>query len=362
MTESLQNEICNILREHIQKYPRMQPQDVVKLLFQSEFGPGHLIENPLDAYRYLVNELKSASPTALWTEPVGNGVCRLQLGAVREQLSPHTIFRLFLRAVDIHGNAASMNEKCKMVIDADIKFPFQIEDLAEYISQYRANGFPVVHHSEGYRAAYRPAYRVIRSSDRALLPLLAEIDRRAAAGPVCIAIDGSCGSGKTTFARRLAQIFRCNVFHMDDFFLPATRKTAERLAQPGGNVDYERFQSDVLVPLKQGRPFEYRPFSCEKQVLDSPRSVHPKRISVVEGSYAMHPALSSAYDLSIFLTVSPQLQEQRIRERNGTEMWTRFAQEWIPMEQKYISIFGIKDKCAFQYAPEDWIETRPGNL
>ena len=59
---------------------------------------------------------------------------------------------------------------------------------------------------------------------------------------VIVAIDGKCTSGKTTLAGRLAEIYDCNVFHMDDFFLRPEQRTAERFAEVGGNVDYERFQ------------------------------------------------------------------------------------------------------------------------
>ena len=59
---------------------------------------------------------------------------------------------------------------------------------------------------------------------------------------VVVAIDGKCTSGKTTLAARLAEIYDCNVFHMDDFFLRPEQRTPERFAQIGGNVDYERFR------------------------------------------------------------------------------------------------------------------------
>ena len=36
---------------------------------------------------------------------------------------------------------------------------------------------------------------------------------------VIVAIDGKCTSGKTTLASKLAELYDCNVFHMDDFFL-----------------------------------------------------------------------------------------------------------------------------------------------
>ena len=36
-------ELKQILQEHAKRYPLMQPRDVVKLIYQNEFGGGHLI-------------------------------------------------------------------------------------------------------------------------------------------------------------------------------------------------------------------------------------------------------------------------------------------------------------------------------
>ena len=84
----------------------------------------------------------------------------------------------------------------------------------------------------------------------------------AAKDTVIVAIDGKCTSGKTTLASKLAEIYDCNVFHMDDFFLRPEQRTPERFAEIGGNVDYERFREEVLLPLKSGKAFSYRPFDC----------------------------------------------------------------------------------------------------
>ena len=35
-----------ILQTHAARYPLMQPQDYAKLLYQSEFGPRHLLTTP----------------------------------------------------------------------------------------------------------------------------------------------------------------------------------------------------------------------------------------------------------------------------------------------------------------------------
>ena len=66
-----------------------------------------------------------------------------------------------------------------------------------------------------------------------------------------IAIDGMCGSGKTTLGQLLQSVYDCNLFHMDDFFLRPEQRTPERMAQVGGNVDYERFQKEILNHICQ---------------------------------------------------------------------------------------------------------------
>ena len=78
-------------------------------------------------------------------------------------------------------------------------------------------------------------------------------------GQVFVAIDGKCTSGKTTLAAKIAEKYDCNVFHMDEFFLRPEQRTPERFSQVGGNVDYERFWQEVLLPLKKGEAFSYRP-------------------------------------------------------------------------------------------------------
>ena len=50
---------------------------------------------------------------------------------------------------------------------------------------------------------------------------------------------------------------------MDDFYLQPHQRTEERLAEPGGNVDRERFLQEVLIPLHEGHDAVYRVFDCQ---------------------------------------------------------------------------------------------------
>jgi shikimate kinase len=68
---------------------------------------------------------------------------------------------------------------------------------------------------------------------------------------VLIAIDGYSGSGKSSLAEMIQQRTDCNLFHMDDFFLQEYQRTPKRLLEPGGNVDYERFLEEVLIPYRK---------------------------------------------------------------------------------------------------------------
>ena len=158
-----------------------------------------------------------------------------------------------------------------------------------------------------------------------------------------IAIDGRCGSGKTTLAGSLKESLDCNIIQMDHFFLRPNQRTKERLEEPGGNVDYERFLTEVLGPLKQNISFSYRPFDCKKLKMSAPVFVNQKNINIIEGAYSCHPEFSGYYDLRIFLDVDKELQTKRIIKRNGKPAYEMFRDKWIPMEELYFDVYKIKE-------------------
>lgn len=169
---------------------------------------------------------------------------------------------------------------------------------------------------------------------------------------VLVAIDGSCTSGKSTLAAALARELDCNVFHMDDFFLRSQQRTAERLAETGGNVDYERFREEVLRPLKTGVPFSYHPYDCSTGSLKAPVAVEPRPIAIIEGTYSQHPYFEDPYDLRVFLKVSPEVRQNRILQRPAF-LHRRFFEEWIPMEHRYFRGFSVEEKSDLVIWPAD---------
>lgn len=162
---------------------------------------------------------------------------------------------------------------------------------------------------------------------------------------ILVAIDGCCAAGKTTLASVLQEKTGANLVHMDDFFLRPEQRSKERLSQPGGNVDYERFETEVLKPLREHTDFSYAPFDCHTMQLKERISIFPKKITIIEGSYSCHPALANYYDVKIFLSVDEAKQKSRIEERNGADALNVFLQRWIPMEEKYFEKCAVKEQC-----------------
>ncbi|MBQ6707373.1 MAG: AAA family ATPase [Clostridia bacterium] len=152
---------------------------------------------------------------------------------------------------------------------------------------------------------------------------------------IIIAIDGRCASGKTTLAYELRQKLNCNTIHMDDFFLRPEQRTKERYDEIGGNVDYERFEEEVLASLKANAEFEYRPFDCHTLDFKEPIKVVPNKITVIEGSYSCHDKFGKYYDINIFLDADKDTQLERIKKRNGTSALQMFKDKWIPLEERY---------------------------
>lgn len=176
-------------------------------------------------------------------------------------------------------------------------------------------------------------------------PICEEIDRLLAGKqrPVIVAIDGMCGSGKTTLGEWLVTQYDGNLFHMDDFFLRKEQRTKERYSQPGGNVDYERFREEVLYPVIARQDCIYRRFDCRTLTLAQPEYIAWKRLNIVEGSYSQHPYFGSPYQLRVFLNVSPEEQYRRLLDRAPDKI-DRYVKEWIPLENRYFESYGIRSK------------------
>lgn len=342
----------SIILEHFSRYPRMQAQDAVKLLYQSEFAGGHLIDDPSASLLRLEEEYQSvqAEETTLFT-PIGGGLYRLALGAAKARgLLPQTINRLFVYTAKRNkGSMEGFMHKLSLLsaLCDEGLLPIASQPLEQHLSDYRAAGCPALNHSTVYREAYAPHYRVVDQAFKDFWQVFDYIDHLSAGNPspICVAIEGNSASYKSTLSALLRSVYDCNIIPMDHFFLQPHQRTAQRLSEIGGNIDYQRFGSKIADHLPPMGELCYRPYSCQSGSLQAPIALPPKPLTIVEGVYSMHPLYVHKYQGSIFLHTDRDTQRKRILRRNGPEMLGRFDVEWIPMEDRYFNDFAVKERC-----------------
>jgi Uridine kinase len=331
------NELKELLKLHYNLYPKMQVTDAVKLIYQNEFGGGHLIKNPEVSLKYLTDELSGLEKSnENLIVDIGNGIVRLDITA----LPPDTLNKIFVASANNHkGDRNAFIEKLNLVYD----LPFDKNEIDDYLKNYAEAGYPMVNHSEEYRQTYKPAYRVIEKKYVKLFDLFTLIDAKLNNGKVILGIDGKCGSGKSTIADIISEVYNSDIIHMDDFFLPPDLRTEERRNEIGGNVHYERFEEEVLSKIRLDEPFEHKVFDCSVMDYKGTAVIQstPKDLIIVEGSYS----LRFSYDINVFVDVPDEIQKERILIRDGEFMWNKFENIWIPMENAYFSEFKIKEKC-----------------
>ncbi len=172
-------------------------------------------------------------------------------------------------------------------------------------------------------------------------------DFQKAKTPLVVAIDGPCGGGKTTLASKLHKAFPDSVIvHADDFFLRPMQRSEERRKQPGGNMDRERLQEEVLSKVPLGKPFTYSRYDCQQDVM-VPVQYEPRSLVIVEGSYSHHPDLKPSYDLLVFVDVDANTQLDRLKKRVPAKLLPNFINQWIPLENRYFDAFDIKANSDF---------------
>lgn len=162
-----------ILLAHARRYPKMEPRDAVKLLYQNEFGGGHLIADEAVCRSNLRSEYAATVQTGTTPllEELGNGIARVNLAALDAYgYNVDALCDDFIRSASLHrGTMDSFLEKLALLrqLTEAAQMPFSSAALEEFLTIYAAEGYPPISHSGTYRENYHPAYRVV---DRRCLP------------------------------------------------------------------------------------------------------------------------------------------------------------------------------------------------
>jgi len=164
--------------------------------------------------------------------------------------------------------------------------------------------------------------------------------------PLVLALDGRCGSGKTTLADRLAQQFPACVLHTDDFYLPPAQRVRGWEKKPCANMDLVRLRDEALRPAYAGQPVQYRAYSCREGAYQPAQELAAQPLVILEGSYSHHPLLAGYETLRVFVTCSKDEQTRRLQAREG-DRYADFAARWIPLEEGYFAKYRIEETADF---------------
>ncbi len=326
-----------IIKNHTKKYPLMTNQDVVKLIYQNEFGCGHFVKDEKSSLELIKKEFKNRVQTENLFEDIGNGYVRFYISALKDDnFDAELINRLFIfSASKKDGTIESLLEKLE---------PYKND---EYVKDYIKNGCPMVSHSNGYRSAYNPAYRVMKAELASLYELLFNLKKLADKKDIVVSFDGRAAAGKTTAAKICELVLGAKVIHADDFFLPFDMRTENRLNEAGGNIHYERLKSEVIDNLNKDKLI-YGKYDCAVGKITESIGFKKGKITIIEGAYSSHPYFGDIYDYRVFFDIDDKLQEDRILKRNGAQMLAKFKTSWIPMENRYIETFCIDKKSDYK--------------
>ncbi|MBA2388965.1 MAG: aminodeoxychorismate synthase [Geodermatophilaceae bacterium] len=155
--------------------------------------------------------------------------------------------------------------------------------------------------------------------------LAATILRRTPPLPVrLVAVDGPGGSGKSTFAERLAAALECApVVHTDDF------------ASHDQSIDWwPLMEEGVLRPLAEGRPARFRPYDWVSRRRTSWVEVPPAPVVLIEGVSSARAAGRDRLTYSVWLQTDRPERLRRGLERDGEGM-AGFWADWMAAEDVF---------------------------
>ena len=163
------DQVIKLVRWHIEQHSALGITDVYKLLYQGVLGAEHLMQDEKKAQTYLAKEWEAVpgDQNILLLEPVSvdGHVVRLNIARAKSNgISQHQVWLAFYRSVQNLSPSKTAFEQVWNLFQQSCEenlLPFDLQDVHYFTQNVRSEGFPAKHHSEAYRKANRPAYRVL---------------------------------------------------------------------------------------------------------------------------------------------------------------------------------------------------------
>jgi hypothetical protein len=162
-----------ILADHAARYPRLEAQDLYKLIYQAAMGNEHAVSSAVQVRDWLEREVAAlgeepdrslSDPTIDPISPDGR-IVRVHLRpyiAAGEDLAG--LLEAFVRTAEMYAGTEERLRRYWAVVErmAEVGgLSVGSDRVREFFAQMEAQGLPAAYHSAAYRDAYWPAYRVV---------------------------------------------------------------------------------------------------------------------------------------------------------------------------------------------------------
>jgi len=158
----------NLIINHLKLRPEALPRDVYKLLYQGVFGVGHIISD--HAWEVIVEEagridLDDHINDPLF-EPVSpdGSMVRVNLRQyINRGGNLETLFNVMKESAKVQGEQEVFLDYWRQFKELvnEGKLEFSLRDIQSLDKVIKRDGVRPMHHTEAYREAYYPAYRVV---------------------------------------------------------------------------------------------------------------------------------------------------------------------------------------------------------
>ena len=162
------NDTAEVVSRMAKQHPQTMIQDVYKSFYQDRFGSGHAIGDTAAVREYLTYELAVAAADTVtnpYYEPVGaqGRYVRVYLRCVNEGLlTEEKLLEAFVRsALPSEQPEQSWSDEWAQIEKVARQCGIPCTDEENRQLQQAAQGNHAVHHSEAYRNANHPHYRIV---------------------------------------------------------------------------------------------------------------------------------------------------------------------------------------------------------
>ena len=164
------SDVRQALDRQLSTYPKSTLQDVYKTFYQDRFGPSHMISDTAAVRDYLLSELAYAAEDSVenpYYEPTGakGQFVRVYLRSVLEKrITAEQLVNAFVRsAVPVPQPDESWTEEWEAIVSELNAEQLEWLDRDSVCAQLQEAAAlnRAVHHSNAYRQAYHPHYRIV---------------------------------------------------------------------------------------------------------------------------------------------------------------------------------------------------------